>query len=227
MSARHMPYFNLLEALGGPGCGLCALGGKAIDRFFDNMLYEYVNDPGTQEMMTASHGLCATHSELLLNYRGALGVAILYNAVLRRLESELSQPQEPGNGAIARLFGRRADSQPIASARCPACATRDETALRAIREFDAHHAEPDLVATWQASDGFCLPHLNQALPELTGPARAAVISRQREVWARLRADLEEFIRKNDYRFNEEGFTDIESRSWQQAVRATAGAPGIF
>jgi len=227
VSARHMPYFNLLEALGAPKCGLCALSSQAIDRFFDNMLYEYVNDPGTQEMMSASHGLCATHSELLLTYRGALGVAILYNAVLRRLEDELAQPQEAGNGVISRLLGRRAGSPPIASERCPACRTRDEATWRAIREFGAHHAEPELVATWQASDGFCLPHLNQALSELSGPARAMVIHHQREVWGRLRADLEEFIRKNDYRFNEGGFTEMESRSWQQAVRATAGAPGVF
>lgn len=227
MTTRHAPYFSLLEALAAPGCGLCAIGHKAIDRFFDNMLYEYVNDPGTQEMMNASHGLCATHSELLLGYRGALGVAILYNAVLRRLETELPPPQESGNLSMRRLFGGRTDYPPIPSEPCPACVTRDEAALRAIREFDAHHAEPELVAAWQSSGGLCLPHLNQALSKVGHPARALVVTRQREVWARLRIDLEAFIRKNDYRFQEEGFTNSESHSWQDAVRATAGAPGIF
>lgn len=226
MTTRHAPYFSLVEALAAPGCGLCAVGHKAIDRFFDNMLYEYVNDPGMQEMMTASHGLCATHSALLLNYRGALGVAILYNAILRRLEAELTS-LEADNASMRRLFGGRTDPPSIPSGPCPACVTRDEAALRAIREFDAHCDEPELVDIWQSSDGFCLPHLNVALSQLGRPARALVVTRQGEVWARLRADLEEFIRKNDYRFQEEGFTDSEGRSWQDAVRATAGAPGVF
>lgn len=226
MTTRHMPYFNLLESLAEPGCGLCRLGHKAIDRFFDNMLYEYVNDPGTQEMMTAAHGLCASHSELLLGYRGALGVAILYNAVLRRLETELP-PQDSDSTPARRFFAGRADAPSIPSAPCPACVTRDEAALRAIREFDAHCTEPELVAAWQSGDGFCLPHLNQALSKMGRPAQALVVARQREVWARLRVDLEEFIRKNDYRFQGEDFTDGERRSWQDAVRSTAGAPGVF
>lgn len=227
MTTRHAPYFSLLEALAAPGCGLCVVGHKAIDRFFDNMLYEYVNDPGTQEMMIASHGLCATHSELLLSYRGALGVAILYNAVLRQMEAELPLLQESDNTSVRRLFGGRNGSPSIPSDPCPACVTRDEAALRAIQEFDAHCAEPELTAAWQSSDGLCLPHLNQALFRMGHPARTLVVDRQREVWARLRADLEEFIRKNDYRFQAEGFTESESHSWQNAVRATAGAPGIF
>jgi hypothetical protein len=227
MSARHTAYYNLLDALAAPRCGLCTLGYKAIDRFFDNMLYEYVNDTGMQEMIAASHGLCSTHSELLLDYRGALGVAILYHAVLRHLEDDLPPPNESSDTSRRRIFTGRNGSLPIHSERCPACAIRDETTLRAIREFDAHHAEPELVSVWQSSNGLCLPHLNQALSELGSPARTLVINRQREVWARLRAALEEFIRKNDYRFQEEGFTETESRSWQDVVRATAGEPGIF
>jgi hypothetical protein len=232
MSARHTPYFNLLDALKSPGCALCALSRRAIDNSLDNMLYEYVNDTSTQEALVAAHGFCATHSELLLGYRGALGIAILYNAVLRHLEGELPAERENEMNWLGRLTGQRGrgevDSSPLAAhAPCPACKIRDETAERALTTLQEHVADAGLVAALQASEGFCLPHLRQGLTVLAGPARRLTLRAQRQGWQTIQAQLAEFIRKNDYRFQQEGFTAEEEDVWRRAVRAISGAPGVF
>ena len=46
----------------------------------------------------------------------------------------------------------------------------------------------------------------------------------RERYAVLRAELDEFIRKNDYRFQSEGM-GAEGDSWKRAVGLMTGRPG--
>ncbi|MBK8985075.1 MAG: hypothetical protein IPM39_03185 [Chloroflexi bacterium] len=230
MTARHTPYFNLLDALKTPGCALCTLGRTAVANFMDSMLYEYVNDTEMQQRLTEAHGFCATHSRLLLTYHNALGITILYNAIFRQLETELPQGQEESASWFDRLAGQMGhDSSPkhlAAHAPCPACQIRDETAERALNVLHAHQQDADLAAAWQTSDGLCLPHLRQALDTLDGPAYAMLLSHQRQIWQTLRVQLSEFIRKNDHRFQHEGFSE-ESDAWRRAVEFTSGALDVF
>lgn len=232
MTSRHTPYYNLLDALAAPGCALCALSKAAIDHYLDSMLYEYVNDTPTQQTMTNAHGMCAGHSEVLLGYQGALGIAILYRAVINHLETEAAELPEAapasGDGSALRLWRKRPSAAPLAAhAPCPACVIRDETSGRALALLDEHHADRALQAAVDAADGLCLPHFNAALAALQTPARARLLARQVAVWGDLRGQLDEFIRKNDYRFQKEGFSDAERESWTRAVRMTCGAPGVF
>lgn len=132
MTARHTPYFNLLDALKASGCALCTLGKTAAANFLDGMLYEYVNDPGMQQRLIEAHGFCATHSRLLLTYHNALGITILYNAIMRHLEKELQQQKSKSANWLDRLIRKigRGGPPPLAAhAPCPACRIRDETAV--------------------------------------------------------------------------------------------------
>ncbi len=70
--------------------------------------------------------------------------------------------------------------------------------------------------------GLCLPHLRLAL-QASGPAAGyqALLAAQREAWSALMAELDEFIRKNDYRFQHEPMGD-ERDSWLRALDALLG-----
>jgi hypothetical protein len=69
----------------------------------------------------------------------------------------------------------------------------------------------------------CLPHLRTVLSlPRAGQAYEALIGAQRAVWLRLMAELDEFIRKNDYRFVHEPMTEEESTSWTRALDAVVG-----
>jgi hypothetical protein len=51
----------------------------------------------------------------------------------------------------------------------------------------------------------------------------ALIEAQKEVWQRLSAELNEFIRKKDHRFQHESYGP-EGDSWLRAIEAVVGAP---
>ena len=53
---KHLTYFALLDGLEGDGCALCALVRRALERYFDGLMYEKVNDPSIRETLRASHG---------------------------------------------------------------------------------------------------------------------------------------------------------------------------
>ncbi|MBN1920116.1 MAG: hypothetical protein JW892_02630, partial [Anaerolineae bacterium] len=70
--------------------------------------------------------------------------------------------------------------------------------------------------------GLCLPHLRLTL-QASGPAAGyrALLTAQREAWSALMAELDEFIRKNDYRFQHEPMGD-ERDAWLRALDALVG-----
>jgi hypothetical protein len=50
----------------------------------------------------------------------------------------------------------------------------------------------------------------------------ALIGAQRNAWTTLMQELEEFIRKNDYRFREEAMTQQEETSWTRVLDVVVG-----
>lgn len=148
MASKHTLYFNLLDALKAPGCAPCRLGRRAAEQYLEAILYESVNDAGTQHTLAEAHGLCPTHSEHLLRLRDSLGTAILYDAVLRHLLEELPQNGSPRADWLERLatrLGGTRDGAPVLvpHAICPACRRRDEAADRAIEVLGEQHDDPD------------------------------------------------------------------------------------
>jgi hypothetical protein len=232
MKSKHFSYFRVLEALREPGCALCRLGGTAANRFLDSLLYEYVNDTGMRRMLVEAHGFCPNHSNALVARHDALGTSILYKAILNHLQAELetvTPEAREGWGSKLReqLGGARGASDRLAAHEgCPACTQRDDAVLRALAIVAEHEGDAELAAALAASDGFCLPHLRMALPQLSGRALAQLLARQRAVWQALDGELAEAIRKHDFRFRDEAFGDEED-SWRRAVEAVAGAPGLF
>jgi anaerobic glycerol-3-phosphate dehydrogenase len=98
--------------------------------------------------------------------------------------------------------------------------------LRYLKPLQDLHTDGELAATFMAGSGFCLPHLRQVTARLRGEALERLLQYQQERWEELRAELAEIVRKNDYRFQGEGF-GAERDAWLRAVRAVVGEPGVF
>lgn len=232
MPSKHTLYYNLLDALAKPGCACCTLAIGAVNRYLEGLLYEYVNDGAVQRTWIAAHGLCPTHSEVLLNLHGsALGVAILYRVILRHLMEELQNEKEEKGALAQRLphwFGSTTEASTLAAHEpCPACRIRDEGTTRTIEMFAYHGEDPELIAALRQSEGFCLPHLQRVKALVTGPAGRVIWQHQLDAWRNLESQLEEFIRKSDYRFRHEGLAPGEGESWRNAVQATVGSRLVF
>jgi hypothetical protein len=220
---KRASYRDLLADLERPGCPACHGANRAAWRHIDGLLWENVNDGETRARLRATHGFCRTHAFMALTVASqqaaSLGMAILYEDFLRNIHAEVLEILEPKRGR-----GRGASLRPGRT--CIICESADSTAgnYLAILAAAEEGTEP-----WEAirrpQRGLCLPHLALGLrSHRSERERARIAGAFLEGEAELRANLKELIRKHDYRFHDEGFTDEERASWVRAVRRVVGEP---
>ncbi len=219
---------ELREAMGQWGCPLCRLSQKAEHAFIASLSYERVLDLKTRDALKASRGLCAHHTRVWQRLQGsALGLAIVYRVSLLDLLRD-TEPNVSPSRALFRRKGRGPDAAETLepSGPCPAC----EIARGAVERFGGLLAkdieDPEVQKLLRSAGGLCLPHLRDTL-RLRGAGRHAgtLIRVHREAWGQLLGELEEFIRKNDYRFTHERMTPEEETSWSRALDVLVGLEG--
>lgn len=216
----------MIEQLGQHGCAICRLLERDTRRLLDSIAYEFVTDPQIQGKFRASRGLCSAHGKVLLEQGNALGVAVLYKAVLHEVLGLMEEASGP-RALTRRLRGKgRGDAlaQALDAERmCIACEGRAEGEARFVRVFCDAAGDQALRAAFAKSDGMCLEHLRLALRGLDGTESNLtwLVTTQRGIWERLFGDLEEFIRKNDYRFRHEPM-GAEGDSWRRVVLWLSG-----
>jgi hypothetical protein len=225
-------FFNLVEACAQPGCPFCRLETRIDQRYLDDILYEKVNDPGTQEAFRKSLGLCREHAWQLTDTSksAALGIAILYRQILRDITKDGNPTQSLSLTSPEKLVHHVKKVEKSASTEkltrclnprtaCPACTHRDEMVGFAIQSMlEAMERKDERIqAALQGSDGICRPHLLK-IYSVTKNADAVYFlqSLSREKLESLLHELDEFIRKNDYRFQGEGMGK-EANSWMRIL----------
>jgi hypothetical protein len=202
-------YNALVEACIEPGCPICRVEHDAALRYISGLFYEQTNDFNLRERLRASLGFCRQHAHLMVEelQGNALGIALIYQDVLKV--------------AINHLEDRHGTLAPVR--KCPACEQRDLSMMRTISELSKNIQDETITKALKASEGLCFFHLRHTLRHMRMPEkRELLISIQREIMSRLRLDLGEFIRKNDYRFSKESFGP-ERDSWKRAVSMVSGA----
>jgi hypothetical protein len=162
----------------------------------------------------------------------ALGAATMMQGVIKVLLRQVDSGEPTTGSRLRALLRGEAGDGPAAEslaaalaplAPCPVCAY--ETT------YAGHYAETLLrqattgsatLAAYEASAGLCLPHFGDVLSRAApGPAPAQLVAAQRAIWSRLNDELEEFLRKSDYRFQKEPF-GAERDSWQRAISSLSG-----
>jgi len=244
MGKRHprlLSYFDVLEACAEPGCPLCRLSERKVNRYLDGIMYEYVNDPGTRGQLRRSLGYCNEHAWRLPETGGgpALGIAIIYRDLAGQALSRLENPRyaAPRRFSLRRLVEVLDRDRPTAATesvlrrleeQCPACAHRDtmeDIALIAVLEALARGDERMQTAL-NASSGLCLPHLRRALELVRDEVAFECLAKiAQEKLAALNDELGELLRKSDYRFNKGDFGP-ERDSWRRAIAWVAGSRGV-
>lgn len=217
---------DLRQALKAPGCPVCRLVEQDVARYVDYFLWERVNDPNLRRFIREALGFCRDHLRILAAHPGAsLSLALIaqdiWEEVLRRTEWAGSPPSPVRRGrAVSAARGQRALTP---RGRCPICDyAQGQEDLYLDMLLEGFTGENSLLAAYEASDGLCLPHFRQALTRNAAEtALQELLRAQRAIWQRLKADLDEFIRKNDYRFRDEPWGE-ERDAWLRAWVALVG-----
>jgi hypothetical protein len=231
-------YYEILNLLQRPGCPLCTRQGIASKRALGSLLYEQVTDPQTRRHLLGSRGLCNWHAWMLPEIRdSALGTALVYKHLLQdvlktfpglagrrppsrwqRLVDQMTRRQRKAAGPE----GHRGQT-----AYCPVCRLCRRTERNDARTILTFWAEPEFAQAFNQSTGLCLPHLLGCAEICLGHANLpSVLADHARRFRDLIGELEEFIRKRDYRFLREAYGP-ERDSWKRVLEAFVGQPGVF
>jgi len=228
---RHLSYFVLRDVLGQEGCPVCRLVNEGSRRFLDTLLYESVTDPFVRARLRASRGFCNWHAWMLPNaFSPQAGIAAIHEDILDREIEALRQAARPryGLGWWDRVRGRFARARRRRAAQCPACAISSDSVERnGLHVFIESLAEREFYRAFVESFGLCLPHFRML--EARHPHHPNLPEVRRVQLAKLealRADLLEFGRKQDYRFNQEPMGS-ERGSWLRSIEMLAGKAHVF
>lgn len=209
-----------------------------MERYIGNHFYENVNSPPWRERLRASLGFCHEHAWLGINQRlgDALGYSIIYHDMLNTILNLLNDDEKPSlpSRSWMSLFGPVSEQVRMMiekmlyaftpRKRCPVCEHRDEITRATLSELVKELKTPAMATALQASEGLCLLHLRQALEYVKNRSTCEkLLTIHREKLEGLRAELAEFIRKNDYQLIQAGFGK-EGDAWLRTVRMIAGTP---
>lgn len=222
--AHDTAYHEVLEALAASGCPVCRLSDRRIHQRLEALIYEQINDPDLRQQLRASWGFCQSHArQLLARHGGTLSVAILYGDIPRSALAELAVEHR---GPLVGLFLGDATRRPHRTRpACPICCARADIERRYVGVVLEHAVEQTFRQAYRDASGLCLPHLTAALADADGDGAAFLVEVAREQIAPLRDTLDEFVRKHDYRFTAEGFSDVEATAPGRAVLLASGGTG--
>lgn len=213
-------YFELLDACNREGCPLCYLAYQSAQRHLQSFLREFVTDPEIRAELRSARGYCQEHAWQLAQMQGSpLSIAILYQDVLTSILRALT---DIPSGRRSHQRAQKLEAQLQPTAQCPACQQR-RTQEDIVLETLLKHIHDDRVgAALDQSSGLCLPHLVRALTQVKKDRTLQrLVALQTNKLAELQGELAEFIRKNDYRFRDEGFGP-EADSWRRAISIVSG-----
>ncbi len=216
---------ELREAMSPWGCPLCRLSEKAEQAYIKSLNYERVLDLKTRDALKSSRGLCDKHSRDWETLQGsALGIAIVYRVTVL----DLLRDTDPSKLKPRGIFKRQSSGvdlaqQLVSHGPCLACDIGAGTAERFSGLLLQDIEDPKMQKLLLQCGGLCLVHLRTALSHrMRASTSASLISVQRQAWQHIMGELEEFIRKNDYRFRDEAMSEEEGTSWSRVLDVIVG-----
>ena len=237
---------ELKHAIGREGCPLCRIVGEAEDRYLFFFIHEHMNSLATHEMLAQGGRLCHRHSWLVIDRAtretGLLGTAVFYDHLTRLLADDLRRALEasrgkPGlldrlplrvlrrkkpDGGCKKAEGEHKKADGVSPEFCWICrslAGTEDIFLRYLCQYLEDNA--GLKDAYAESDGLCIPHLKAAFASASPAVGSFLLDKAVSDLERLESQLQEYQRKNDYRFRHEPWGD-EKASPERMVRLSVG-----
>lgn len=218
-------YQDLFEACSQEGCPICRLALEGTRHYLESWKYELFTDPGIRGELRRTQGFCHRHSWQLAHMGAHLQLAQAYRDIVTDTIEQLQRGNDiasPSSGSLIRRFFDNKREQ----ATCPACNQQAKAEGHLIHTLRKALLDEAFYQHMQTSDGLCLEHYRLAcelkLPNTpVGDWQSSLRKVQLACLQRLHVQLEEMIRKHDYRFKDEA-RGAEMVSWKRATGLIAG-----
>ncbi|MCX6380339.1 MAG: DUF6062 family protein [Armatimonadetes bacterium] len=192
-------------------CVLCKLVEKSVLTALAFFFSEFVNDPAIRVNIRRSRGFCREHTQSLLSCGDALGIAILYSDLL---DHTLTQWKERPPKRSRFPLGRSMPHNPQAP--CPACAVAQEATARYVNALAQGLEHSEVCRALEESPPLCVTHVERVLTQAKPQQGKFLLDLEKRRLEALYTELEETIRKNDYRFSHEEWGE-EKDAWLRAL----------
>jgi uncharacterized protein DUF6062 len=223
---RDATAFEVRDALREHGCAICRLTARSVHNAIRSIAYEQINDIALRADLRQSSGFCNRHAhQWLKEAHSVLGTALIYRDVLQSALRELAS----GAPARGRLRGlKRLGAGEPARDGCVLCRTQREAEARYLEALAAvvgGGGGGGGVDSESIANGLCRRHV-LALVRSGGGGLEAVVARTRAEVETMIRELDEVIRKEDYRFRHETRSEGERTVPARAIAWAAGAEGL-
>ncbi|MGQ9880505.1 MAG: DUF6062 family protein [Armatimonadota bacterium] len=198
----HLLEMALEEALQQDTCALCWLAQQRLIRRVDTLLSEHVLDPEWRQSLREGNGFCPPHAQLLLKRGQVLSLSLIAEDVL----------------SVAPLLAAQCK---LKVWRCQLCEAHAHEVTQSAERLAQMLIAEEWRARYAQSNGLCLPHLQKVLSYARAEVRRWLVENESQRWQRLRWQLQEVVRKHDYRFQQEPWGE-EIGSWRRAFHKLYG-----
>jgi len=175
MKEKHLPYFAVLDACETKECPICFLVKDGIERYFNNLLYENINDSGFRKKFRKNFGFCNYHSYKFLSYNDTLAISLTHRDLLIDIIHKLK------TGDIR--YPPRKNTN-----KCIVCELIKEVEERYISVIIEYLDDEEFKRKFLASEGLCIPHYESLLAKMKSPPKWLVdfnIKRYKEILSRV------------------------------------------
>ena len=203
----HKLQEALLEA---KQCPICQIIEDALSWHMESFLSEHVNDVKIRALWREAEGLCPGHTRLLEGNGPPLPRAILYHDLISSLI-----PTPPKG---------RWQKKKRSQNNCPICAQVVQIEDGYLGLLAEGLGKGSFLELLENSHAFCLHHW-RAFLALSKPGTAQDFFQEKQLTKteKTLGDLSEFIRKHDWRYQDETLTPSEAESPKSGASYLAGS----
>ena len=229
----------LCQAVEQEGCPICLVTLESLERVMESWQYEGFSDPANRLALVDAQGFCPRHTWQLTRLPTGFQLALVYREIfpeiLAAMKHHLEQISAHKQGKSRSFWNRlkwKHSKQPeflrgeSLFPKCLFCQRQAEIEQHLTDALLTMLSDQDLRFRLNQATGLCMPHLAQAYHRATsGAQRAALLEYQISCLQRNLAEVEELVRKHDYRFLDEPQGN-EMTAWRRAIQLLVGNRGI-
>jgi hypothetical protein len=216
--------YELVEALGLPGCALCRALAADDRRWVESFWREGRQDADARRRFFEAGGFCRRHAWLLHEISAAAGsgaaIADLYGQLAAH---DLGWLERAGTSLVRRR--RRRPPLLRRRRRCAACQAQVGALERKAHFLVAALGEEEIRDAYRRSEGLCFAHLGRVVDQALANGDTETAIMLLGDWRRrledVRSQLAAYDRKRDYRYADEP-RGAEQRSWTDVIRRYVG-----